>query len=176
MFSFIKKKILATCLCIVGLSGSAFVLFSAYTFVSNTHKNRSKFDIPTAVIFEKIDFEKALKKASAENKFVFVDFYTGWCGPCLDFSKNIMTNEEVGKYMNEAFINLKYDAEKGEGIGMAKKFKVSAYPTLLVLDKNGNVLENLISNHSMPREKEMIEFSIKYRKMSMAKLSVIRQD
>ena len=38
----------------------------------------------------------------------------------------------------------KVDMEKGEGIELAKKYKVSAYPTMLVLDAEGNVIYTLV--------------------------------
>ena len=31
--------------------------------------------------FRNIDFNEALKQSQAENKLVFIDFYTDWCGP-----------------------------------------------------------------------------------------------
>jgi hypothetical protein len=38
------------------------------------------------------------------------------------------------------FINLKIDMEKGEGLELRKKYAVSAYPTLFILDSNGDVV------------------------------------
>jgi thiol:disulfide interchange protein len=167
LLSFIKKKTLSIPLRIIGLGTSAFVLFSAYSFTSFTNKQRNKFDIPTAVIFEKSNFETVLKKAHSENKPIFMDFYTGWCSPCLAFTKNVLTDEEVGAHMNNTFLNLKYDAEKGEGIALAKKYNINSYPTFLILDKNGVVLENLSVTYSwVPQKKEMIEVSKKYKEIT----------
>ena len=36
----------------------------------------------TAGPFEDLPFAAALKQAQAENKIVFIDFFTTWCGPC----------------------------------------------------------------------------------------------
>ena len=63
--------------------------------------------------------------------------------------------------MNKSFINLKYDAEKGEGIKIAEKYNVRAYPTLLIIDSDGNKLENLTENW-LPKKNDMIEVSEKY--------------
>ena len=107
LFNLIKKRIITIPFYFLGLSGSLFVIFSAYSFISFTNQQREKFDIPTAVKFEQSDFESALIKAKKENKNLFIDFYTGWCAPCLSFTKNVLTDEEVGKFMNNTFINLK---------------------------------------------------------------------
>ncbi|GAH00631.1 unnamed protein product, partial [marine sediment metagenome] len=60
-------------------------------------------------------FEEAIKTAKAENKLIFVDAYTTWCGPCKWMSKNVFTEGKVGDYFNESFVNVKIDMEKGEG-------------------------------------------------------------
>lgn len=91
------------------------------------------------IVFEKGDFNSAMAKAKAENKLIFMDAYTTWCGPCKWMSKNVFTADNVGSYYNENFINVKIDMEKGEGIDLAKKYEVNAYPTLLYIDGNGDL-------------------------------------
>ncbi|MFK8163162.1 MAG: hypothetical protein AB8H12_11920, partial [Lewinella sp.] len=41
---------------------------------------------------------------------------------------------------NEKFINAKFDMEKGEGPGLAKRYSVMAYPTYLFVDGNGDIV------------------------------------
>ncbi len=84
--------------------------------------------------------ESVLKLAQEQNKLVFMDCYTTWCGPCIHLTKNIFPQKEVGDYFNANFINVKFDMEKGEGIAIAKKYNVKAFPTLLFLDANGEVV------------------------------------
>ena len=86
------------------------------------------------VEFRDISFAGALKAAKAENKTVFMDCYTSWCGPCKMMTNDIFPQEKVGKYMNENFVCVKYDMEKGEGVELKKRYEVSAYPTFLVID------------------------------------------
>lgn len=66
------------------------------------------------VEFRDISFAGALKAAKAENKTVFMDCYTSWCGPCKMMTNDIFPQEKVGKYMNENFVCVKYDMEKGK--------------------------------------------------------------
>ncbi|NOU62073.1 thioredoxin fold domain-containing protein [Marinifilum caeruleilacunae] len=90
--------------------------------------------------FEHLSFNEALAKAKAENKMLFMDCYTVWCGPCKALSKNVFPQKEVGEYYNANFVNLKMDMEKGEGPELLKKYDVKGFPTLLFLDAEGNVL------------------------------------
>lgn len=94
--------------------------------------------------FESITFAEALKKAKAENKMVFIDCYTSWCGPCKKLSKYVFTQKEVGDVYNPQFVNIKVDMEKGEGPMLKDKLGVIYYPTLLFLDSEGNTLHKIV--------------------------------
>ena len=161
LFNFIKNKKVSIPLYILGIGGSVFVLIVAYNFISYTNEQRDRFNIPTAVKFEKEDFNNALVKAKTENKFIFIDFYTGWCGPCLKFTQTVLTDDKVGRYMNSTFINLKYDTEKGEGISLSKRYNVKRYPTLLIIDHNGKLVEDVMGNVLAVKD-DMIILSKKY--------------
>ncbi|GAA4290636.1 thioredoxin family protein [Aestuariibaculum suncheonense] len=86
-------------------------------------------------------YEQALSKAKAENKNIFVDVYTTWCGPCKLMSKNTFTDEAVGKYFNENFIAIKLDAENEAESPFFEKYSASAFPTLFWLDSKGDMLD-----------------------------------
>ena len=90
--------------------------------------------------FEEGKWADILAKAKAQNKPVFVDAYTTWCGPCKQMSAYIFPDSKVGAFYNQNFINAKIDMEKGEGIKLAEQYAVAAYPTLLFLDGDGNML------------------------------------
>lgn len=88
--------------------------------------------------FEHLTFEEALKKAKEQNKLIFIDFYTVWCGPCKGMTKNVFTDQKVGALFNKEFINIKLDAEK-EGLQVARKYEVMAYPTLMFINGEGKM-------------------------------------
>ena len=161
LFNLIKNRKFSIPLYILGLGGCVFVLIAAYNFSSFTEEQRDLFNIPTAVKFEKEDFNSVLLKAKTEDKLIFIDFYTGWCGPCLKFTQTVLTDEEVGHYMNNTFLNLKYDAEKGEGVSLAKRYNVDSYPTLLIIDANGKVIEDIMGKR-LAKKEDMIRISKKY--------------
>ena len=85
-------------------------------------------------------FQEALQRAKAEGKKVFVDFYTTWCGPCKLLSDRVFPNDEVGVCFNERFVNYRVNAEDKTFAAEVKRYGVEAYPTLLILDPDGNVI------------------------------------
>ena len=89
-----------------------------------------------SIEFKHYTFDEALKASKAENKPIFMDCFAVWCGPCKWMSANIFTKNDVADYFNKNFICVKFDMEKGEGIDLAKEFGIRAYPTLIFV--NGN--------------------------------------
>lgn len=84
--------------------------------------------------------------AAKENKLIFIDAYTTWCGPCKWMAANVFPDPNVGAFYNEHFVNFKVDMEKGEGPELAQKYGVTAYPTFLILDANGELVHRYIGS------------------------------
>ncbi|MCB0563689.1 MAG: thioredoxin fold domain-containing protein [Phaeodactylibacter sp.] len=96
------------------------------------------------IVFTKENWKGILSKASAENKLIFMDAYTTWCGPCKMMSKNVFTEASVGSFYNENFINAKIDMEAGEGLELAQLYEVRAYPTLLFINGEGELVHRAV--------------------------------
>ncbi|WP_245826868.1 thioredoxin family protein [Parapedobacter luteus] len=79
-------------------------------------------------------------KAKESGKYIFVDAYTTWCGPCKLLKSKTFLEERAGAYFNNHFINYTVDTEKGEGIQLAEQWDVTAYPTLLFFSPEGKLL------------------------------------
>ena len=92
------------------------------------------------IAFETGTWAEIKAKAQKENKLIFMDAFTTWCGPCKWMAKNIFTDKTVADYYNANFINAKIDMEKGEGIDIAKEYKVSCYPNLVYIDGDGKLV------------------------------------
>lgn len=98
-------------------------------------------------LFGQIEFREGswndfLEMAKTEQKLIFVDAYAVWCGPCKRMSSEVFTQAVVGDFFNENFINAKIDMEKGEGPSLQNKYGVTAYPTLLFITPDGELLHN----------------------------------
>ena len=118
------------------------ILSLSLTLLSTTLNAQIKFQ-------EEVPFENILAQAKKENKLVFMDCYTTWCGPCKWLVKNIFADQKIADTYNNQFINFKSDMEKGEGLELAKRYKVRMYPTLLWIDGNGEVVYTIVGTNTV---------------------------
>lgn len=104
----------------------------------------NKLNNVDGIQFENINLAEALKKAKAENKMVFMDCYTTWCGPCKWLDENTFRDKQVGDFFKRNFVSIKVDMERGEGPAILKKYEVKAFPTLLVLRADGTIAKRML--------------------------------
>lgn len=94
-------------------------------------------------------WKEALKESAKTGKPLFVDTYAKWCGPCKRMAATTFKDKEAGDFFNSNFINMKIDAEEGEGKEFRKKYPVSAYPTLFFIDEKGEVLHKVVGGQDV---------------------------
>ena len=107
--------------------------------------------------FRAITYQQALDAAKAENKLVFIDFYTDWCGPCKMMAREVFPQKQVGDYFNKYYVCIKLNAEKGEGKDYAKQYKVDAYPTFIVVDTDSKEVGRYMGGSTADKFIEKIE-------------------
>ena len=90
-------------------------------------------------------WSKVLQRAKEQNQLIFMDCYTVWCGPCKGLAQDVFPQKQVGDFFNAHFVNVKYDMEKGDGKMLREKYKeyIIGFPTLLLLDGDGNVVHQM---------------------------------
>lgn len=103
-------------------------------------KNDKEISTYNNLTIIKQDYNKALKTALKENKLLFIDFYTTWCSPCKKLDEIVFQNDSIKKILKKDFILLQYNAENDSIFHLSKKHHVSSYPTGIILNKNGYVL------------------------------------
>lgn len=144
------------------LKGKTY-FFSAHQFVVFDIENKQADSHPQKIcdltgLCEALDIEpyvgidffegtwkEALIKAKAENKHIFLDAYTSWCGPCKKMAAQTFPLATVGKVFNEKFICLKMNMEQGEARNLGKVYQITTYPTLLFVNSKGEVLKRTAS-------------------------------
>lgn len=94
--------------------------------------------------FEDSSFAEALKKAKDQGKLLFMDCFTTWCGPCKMMSNQVFKQKFVGDFFNQNLVSLKMDMEKGEGKELRERFDVNAFPTMFLLDGDGNIVYKIL--------------------------------
>jgi thioredoxin-related protein len=114
--------------------------------------------ISGGVFAQGINFEQNLswlqieEKAKTENKYIFVDCFATWCGPCKMMDRDVYTKENVSSFVNAHFISVKVqmdttksDAEAikkwyADACGLKHDYKVNAFPTYLFFSPIGEIV------------------------------------
>jgi thioredoxin-related protein len=131
-----NKKILFPVL----LAISTVMLFAFAPKISSCNTNKTVVKAESGIQFIEENWSKAKAEAKKQNKLIFLDAYTSWCGPCRMLKQNTFPDKAAGEFFNKNFINVALDMEKGDGIGVAELYQVNAYPTLIITDADGNMI------------------------------------
>ena len=96
------------------------------------------------------DLAAAQARAKTSGKLVFIDF-TGsdWCPPCMALHDNVLTQPEFLDYAdkNLELVEINFPRNKPLNVSvelanksLAEKYKVQSFPTLIVMDAAGKIL------------------------------------
>ncbi len=89
---------------------------------------------------QRTDWAALLGQAKSSGKLIFLDAQTEWCRPCRMMERDVFTLDRVADFYNERFINVSMDMEKGDGPRLVKEYGITAYPTYLFIDGDGQVV------------------------------------
>jgi thioredoxin-related protein len=102
-----------------------------------------------------VHFEQALSwteaqaMAKSDGKYIFVDAYATWCGPCRLMDQEAYPNDTVAAMMNRNFVSVKVQMDSstkdresvirwyGDARDIRIKYGITAYPTLLFFNSDG---------------------------------------
>jgi thioredoxin-related protein len=101
---------------------------------------------------ESLTWAQIKAKAKSENKYILMDTYTTWCGPCKQMSVETFPKKEVGDFINEKFISIKVQIDKtsednefvrgwyADAKMIEGTYGGNGYPTLLFFSPEGNIV------------------------------------
>ena len=122
----------------------AFMAILVFAFIPKGNKENSVTSKNNAteqgIRFIEADWSKALAEAKKQHKLIFLDAYASWCGPCKLLKKKTFPDKAAGDFFNANYINVAIDMEKGDGPSLGEKYVVTAYPTLIITDADGNIV------------------------------------
>ncbi len=125
-----------------------------------------------------ISLEDAVYLQEASPRNILIDVYTNWCGPCKSLDRITFSNKSVIKYINDNFYAVKFNAEGNDIINfkgyeftnpnynpsksnrrnsshqLTRSLGVSAYPTIVFLDKSSNLVHRL-RGYQSPKQIEV---------------------
>ena len=61
------------------------------------------------IAFFEGSLQEGLERAKSENKLLFVDCYTTWCGPCKILKQYTFRDATLGDYMKDNYVSLAID-------------------------------------------------------------------
>lgn len=132
-----------------------FLMLFAFTGnaqqVSKTGKKSGQID------FIENSWSEALKQAAVQKKYIFVDAYATWCGPCKMLKATTFKNNKVADFYNSNFINVAIDMEKGQGPALAAQWGLRAYPTLIIFNAKG---KPVYGTEGFMRPDDLIKFGV----------------
>jgi len=98
---------------------------------------------PSNITWER-DYEKAIGRARAEKKLIIADMFTDWCTLCKKMDAETFAEPRLIEKMANKYVWLKLNTETEEdGIRLQKDFAILTYPTVLVLDGQGEEVDRV---------------------------------
>lgn len=96
------------------------------------------------------DYSKAQEEAKANHKLLFLNF-TGsdWCGWCIKFDKEILSQPQFKNFAHDNLVLVELDFPrrkpqptevKKQNVELAQQYEVLGFPTIVVLNSNGQKL------------------------------------
>ena len=96
------------------------------------------------------DYSKAQEEAKTNHKLLFLNF-TGsdWCGWCIKLDKDIFSQPQFKDYAHDNLVLVELDfprkksqptEERKQNLELAQKYEVLGFPTIVVLNENGQTV------------------------------------
>lgn len=123
-------------------------------------------------------FEEAVELNQKEQRKIFIDVYTDWCGWCKKMDANTFTHPTIAKILNEEYYAVKFDAESkdtinfsgqqfiNEGNGGRSPHQLAvallqgkmSYPSIAYMNENNQLLTAVPGYYTPERLEPVLKF------------------
>ncbi len=105
---------------------------------------------------QNLSWSQVKEKAKAENKYIFVDCFATWCGPCKMMDRDVYPSDKVGEFFNKNFISVKVQMDKTrqddehvkswyqDAETIQKEYPIAGYPSYLFFGPDGKLVHQEI--------------------------------
>jgi len=100
--------------------------------------------------------DEALSLGESQEKAVLVKFHADWCHFCNKMDKVTFTDIDVQKAMDD-YIYVKVDVDTEDGMAYARQYGVTALPTIVMIDKKGNIFYQKTGFHSAKQMEDVLK-------------------
>jgi thioredoxin-related protein len=95
-------------------------------------------------------------KANSEQRYIFVDCFATWCGPCKFMRNSIFPQTGMGNFLNPRFVSVEVqldstarDSEEvkswyADAHALMKQYAIKAFPTYLIFSPDGRILHRIV--------------------------------
>ena len=83
-------------------------------------------------------YDEAMALNKSQNKKVYINFFTDWCGYCRKMEKETFTDEKVISYLNANYLPVRVNAEKDRKV--AAQYRAFSYPDNTFLTEKGEFI------------------------------------
>jgi thioredoxin-related protein len=119
-----------------------------------------------------ISWEDIKAKAKMSNKYILVDCYTTWCGPCKRMDREIFPNANIGELVNSKFISYRAQMDSStfdqpyikkryrDSEKLKNNYNITVFPTYLFFDPNGNLVNKSYGFKTVKQFSDLINSSL----------------